>query len=41
MQYALQKWGWAKYKIFDAQGRKLEAGTPSYYARGLASSPQT
>jgi glycosyltransferase involved in cell wall biosynthesis len=40
MQFALQKWGLAKYKIFDAEGRKLETGTPSYYARGLASSPQ-
>jgi hypothetical protein len=40
MQFAMQKWGLAKYKIFDAEGRKLETGTPSYYARGLASSPQ-
>ena len=40
VQFALQKWGLAKYKIFDEQGRKLETSTPSYYARGLAGSPQ-
>ena len=40
IQFALQKWGLVKYKIFDAQGRKLETGDPSYYVRGLASSPQ-
>jgi len=40
LQFALQKWGLAKYKIFDAQGRKLETTTPSYYARGLANSSQ-
>src|SRR6476620_7449350 len=39
VQFALQKWGLAKYKIFDEQGRKLETSTPSYYARGLAGSP--
>ena len=40
MQFALQKWGLAKYKIFDATGRKLETSAANYYARGLAGSPQ-
>ena len=40
MQFALQKWGLAKYRIFDATGRKLETSAASYYARGLAGSPQ-
>ena len=40
LQFAFQKWGLGKYKIFDASGRKLETGVPNYYARGLASSPR-
>ena len=38
MQFALQKWGLAKYKIFDRSGKKLDTSTSSYYARGLANS---
>lgn len=36
MQFAFQKWGLAKYRIFDAKGRRLEPGVPEYYARGAA-----
>jgi glycosyltransferase involved in cell wall biosynthesis len=39
MQFALQKWGIAKYKIFDAAGKKLETATPSYYDRGAVAGP--
>ena len=34
MQFALQRWGWASFQIFSAQGRKLEAAAVTYYARG-------
>ena len=34
MQFALQKWGVRKFKIFDANGRKLEVGASTYYNRG-------
>ena len=41
LQYALQKWGLAKYRIFDSEGRRLEPGITNYYARGTATSPQS
>jgi glycosyltransferase involved in cell wall biosynthesis len=34
MQFALQKWGLAKFSIFNERGRKLEPGVADYYARG-------
>jgi len=34
MQFALQKWGIAKFSIFSAKGRRLEAEGLSYYGRG-------
>src|SRR5436309_13813697 len=40
LQFALQRWGLAKFPIFNDQGRKLEPGAANYYARGIASSPQ-
>jgi hypothetical protein len=36
LQFALQKMGLAKYRIFNADGRKLEPGLATYYARGAA-----
>jgi glycosyltransferase involved in cell wall biosynthesis len=41
LQFALQKWGLAKYRIFDSAGRRLEPGIADYYARGTATSPQS
>jgi glycosyltransferase involved in cell wall biosynthesis len=35
LQFALQKWGLAKFSIFNASGRKLEPGVADYYARGV------
>jgi hypothetical protein len=39
MQFALQKWGWVKYRIFDANGRKLQNTVPDYYNRGPIITP--
>jgi glycosyltransferase involved in cell wall biosynthesis len=36
MQFALQKAGFWKFRIFSPKGRRLEAGGMSYYARGPA-----
>jgi glycosyltransferase involved in cell wall biosynthesis len=36
MQFALQRWGLAHFRIFSDRGRRLEPGPPSYYARGTA-----
>src|SRR5262249_42545090 len=41
LQFALQKWGLARYRIFDPEGKRLEPGLTTYYARGIASSPQS
>jgi glycosyltransferase involved in cell wall biosynthesis len=41
LQFALQKWGLAKFRIFDSAGRRLEPGIANYYARGTATSPQS
>jgi glycosyltransferase involved in cell wall biosynthesis len=40
LQFALQKWGLGKFRIFDPEGRRLVPGVATYYARGIASSPQ-
>src|SRR5450432_589521 len=40
LQFALQKIGLAHYRIFSAEGRKLELGQATYYARGAAGSSQ-
>jgi glycosyltransferase involved in cell wall biosynthesis len=34
MQFALQRWGLAQFRIFNAKGRRLEAEGVSYYAKG-------
>jgi glycosyltransferase involved in cell wall biosynthesis len=34
MQFALQRWGLAKFEIFSPEGRRLEPGYPAYYVRG-------
>jgi glycosyltransferase involved in cell wall biosynthesis len=34
LAFALQKWGMAKFRIFDRNGRKLELGVGDYYERG-------
>jgi glycosyltransferase involved in cell wall biosynthesis len=36
MQFALQKWGLGRFRIYSAKGRKLESDGLSYYARGAA-----
>jgi glycosyltransferase involved in cell wall biosynthesis len=36
LQFALQKWGVMKFRIFSPKGRRLEAGRPGYYAPGAA-----
>jgi len=35
LQFALQRWGLAKFSIFNDAGRKLEPGTADYYERGV------
>jgi len=39
MRYTLQKWGLAKFRIFSEKGRKLEPGSPAYYAAGAVEPP--
>ena len=34
MEFALQRWGLGRFRIFSAKGRKLEATGITYYARG-------
>ena len=34
LQFALQRWGVANFRIFNDKGRRLEPGLPEYYARG-------
>lgn len=34
LQFAFAKWGFGRFQIFNSEGRKLEAGTAGYYARG-------
>ncbi len=38
LQFALQKWGLAQFRIFSPKGRRLEPGVADYYARGIAGS---
>jgi glycosyltransferase involved in cell wall biosynthesis len=40
MQFALQRWGLAHFRIFSHRGRRLEPGPTTYYARGTAA-PQS
>ena len=40
IQFALQKWGLGKSKIFSAEGKKLETGKSRYYSRGLTDTQQ-
>ncbi len=35
LQFALQKWGLAGFRIFNSKGRRLEASGMSYYTRGV------
>jgi len=39
LQFAAQKWGMWHFRIFSANGRRLDPGYPSYYVRGAAESP--
>jgi glycosyltransferase involved in cell wall biosynthesis len=39
LQFALQNWGLADFRIFSAKGRKLEPGSAGYYAAGAAGPP--
>ena len=39
LQFALQKWGLGRFRIFDPEGRRLEPGMANYYARGVVSGP--
>jgi glycosyltransferase involved in cell wall biosynthesis len=41
LQFALQRIGLARFRIFSEKGRRLEPGYPTYYARGAAGGPQT
>jgi glycosyltransferase involved in cell wall biosynthesis len=34
LQFALQKWGIGRFRIYSAKGRRLETNGMSYYARG-------
>ena len=34
LEFALESWGIAHFRIFNRSGRRLESGGPSYYARG-------
>ncbi len=36
LQFALQKWGVGRFRIFSAQGRRLETAGMTYYNRGVA-----
>ena len=35
VQFALEKWGMGRFRIFSAKGRKLESNGLGYYARGV------
>jgi hypothetical protein len=35
VQFALQKWGLARLRMFSPKGRKLEAAGLTYYSRGV------
>jgi len=40
LEFAMQKSGLMKFRIFDAAGRRLVSGENAYYARGAASGPR-
>lgn len=40
MQFALQRWGVAKFRIFSTEGQKLQPGQAKYYVRGTAGTQQ-
>ena len=40
MQFASQKWGLGRFRIFAEDGRRLEPSATEYYARGVAQTPQ-
>jgi hypothetical protein len=40
LQFALQRFGLGRFRIFSDQGRRLEPGYAVYYARGGAVEPQ-
>lgn len=40
LQFALQKMGLARFRIFSEKGRRLEPGLATYYVRGAAGGPQ-
>jgi hypothetical protein len=40
LQFALQRFGLAHFRIFSASGRRLEPGYAEYYAQGGAVEPQ-
>jgi glycosyltransferase involved in cell wall biosynthesis len=40
LQFALEKMGLARFRIFSAKGRRLEPGYATYYARGTAGGRQ-
>jgi len=41
LQFALQRWGIANFRIFNEKGRRLEPGLPEYYARGAVVGTKT
>jgi len=41
LQFALQKMGLWHFRIFNANGRRLDPGYPAYYVRGAAADSQT
>ena len=41
LQFALQKWGVGRFRIFSAQGRRLETAGMTYYTRGVADKTET
>jgi len=36
LQFALERWALAHFRIFSAKGRRLEPGLPAYYVKGTA-----
>jgi glycosyltransferase involved in cell wall biosynthesis len=40
LQFALQRMGLARFRIFSPKGRRLEPGYATYYARGATGGPQ-
>jgi hypothetical protein len=39
LQFALQRMGVGRFRIFSSEGRRLEPGYATYYARGAAGPP--